>query len=74
MDIMLAGEDQSQADQPNSLAEGPPAPLCMLQQSCPRRQQLTLRNSAGFFPLSVHIYTSLAQLPAHYRKDANKSS
>eukprot|EP00983_Pelagomonas_calceolata_P041792 1138208-Pelagomonas_calceolata.AAC.8 len=24
MDIMLAGEDQSQADQPNSLAEGPP--------------------------------------------------
>eukprot|EP00983_Pelagomonas_calceolata_P053556 1143338-Pelagomonas_calceolata.AAC.1 len=24
MDILLAGEDQSQADQPNSLAEGPP--------------------------------------------------
>eukprot|EP00983_Pelagomonas_calceolata_P127549 1161416-Pelagomonas_calceolata.AAC.4 len=24
MDIMLAGENQSQADQPNSLAEGPP--------------------------------------------------
>eukprot|EP00983_Pelagomonas_calceolata_P060909 1146579-Pelagomonas_calceolata.AAC.1 len=24
LDIMLAGEDQSQADQPNSLAEGPP--------------------------------------------------
>eukprot|EP00967_Tisochrysis_lutea_P049648 scaffold60839_cov20-Tisochrysis_lutea.AAC.2 len=24
MGIMLAGEDQSQADQPNSLAEGPP--------------------------------------------------
>eukprot|EP00983_Pelagomonas_calceolata_P042939 1138712-Pelagomonas_calceolata.AAC.4 len=24
MDIMLTGEDQSQADQPNSLAEGPP--------------------------------------------------
>eukprot|EP00983_Pelagomonas_calceolata_P076795 1153575-Pelagomonas_calceolata.AAC.1 len=24
MDIMLAVEDQSQADQPNSLAEGPP--------------------------------------------------
>eukprot|EP00983_Pelagomonas_calceolata_P032657 1023820-Pelagomonas_calceolata.AAC.1 len=24
MDIMLAGEDQPQADQPNSLAEGPP--------------------------------------------------
>eukprot|EP00983_Pelagomonas_calceolata_P095601 1158028-Pelagomonas_calceolata.AAC.11 len=24
MDIMLAGEDQSQANQPNSLAEGPP--------------------------------------------------
>eukprot|EP00983_Pelagomonas_calceolata_P012989 415100-Pelagomonas_calceolata.AAC.1 len=24
MDIMLTGEDQSQADQPNTLAEGPP--------------------------------------------------
>eukprot|EP00983_Pelagomonas_calceolata_P058812 1145642-Pelagomonas_calceolata.AAC.1 len=24
MDIMLIGEDQSQANQPNSLAEGPP--------------------------------------------------
>eukprot|EP00983_Pelagomonas_calceolata_P043203 1138813-Pelagomonas_calceolata.AAC.4 len=24
MDIMLTGEDQSQADQPNSLAKGPP--------------------------------------------------
>eukprot|EP00983_Pelagomonas_calceolata_P086882 1156849-Pelagomonas_calceolata.AAC.7 len=24
MDIMLTGEDKSQADQPNSLAEGPP--------------------------------------------------
>eukprot|EP00983_Pelagomonas_calceolata_P062091 1147132-Pelagomonas_calceolata.AAC.1 len=24
MDILLAGEDQSRADQPNSLAEGPP--------------------------------------------------
>eukprot|EP00983_Pelagomonas_calceolata_P024502 772327-Pelagomonas_calceolata.AAC.7 len=24
MDIILTGEDQSQADQPNSLAEGPP--------------------------------------------------
>eukprot|EP00983_Pelagomonas_calceolata_P133174 1161942-Pelagomonas_calceolata.AAC.7 len=24
MDLMLAGEDQSQADQPNSPAEGPP--------------------------------------------------
>jgi len=24
MDLLLTGEDQSQADQPNSLAEGPP--------------------------------------------------
>eukprot|EP00983_Pelagomonas_calceolata_P127268 1161387-Pelagomonas_calceolata.AAC.1 len=24
MDILLAGKDQSQADQPNSMAEGPP--------------------------------------------------
>eukprot|EP00983_Pelagomonas_calceolata_P111503 1159789-Pelagomonas_calceolata.AAC.4 len=28
MDILLAGEDQSQADKPNSLAEGPPVPQC----------------------------------------------
>eukprot|EP00983_Pelagomonas_calceolata_P078799 1154380-Pelagomonas_calceolata.AAC.1 len=27
MDNMLTGEDQSQADQPNSLAEGPPQPI-----------------------------------------------
>jgi hypothetical protein len=25
MDLMLTGEDQSQADQPNNLAEGPPS-------------------------------------------------
>eukprot|EP00967_Tisochrysis_lutea_P043118 scaffold52081_cov17-Tisochrysis_lutea.AAC.1 len=29
MDILLAGEDQSQADQPNSLAEGPPVATVM---------------------------------------------
>eukprot|EP00983_Pelagomonas_calceolata_P008288 269905-Pelagomonas_calceolata.AAC.1 len=28
MDIMLTGKDQSQADQPNSLAEGPPIQIC----------------------------------------------
>eukprot|EP00983_Pelagomonas_calceolata_P065373 1148569-Pelagomonas_calceolata.AAC.1 len=37
MDIMLTGEDQSQADQPNTLAEGPPVHL-LLQLSCPRWQ------------------------------------
>eukprot|EP00983_Pelagomonas_calceolata_P032149 1009437-Pelagomonas_calceolata.AAC.1 len=36
MDIILAGEDQSQADQPNSLAEGTFLP----QLSCPSRQIL----------------------------------
>eukprot|EP00983_Pelagomonas_calceolata_P130363 1161677-Pelagomonas_calceolata.AAC.19 len=38
MDIMLAGEDQSQADQPNSLAEGPPViqshPTVILYDAC----------------------------------------
>eukprot|EP00983_Pelagomonas_calceolata_P047297 1140566-Pelagomonas_calceolata.AAC.1 len=44
MDIMLAGKDQSQADQPNSLAEGPLVHVFMLQLSCPRRQLFS------FFP------------------------
>eukprot|EP00983_Pelagomonas_calceolata_P068242 1149823-Pelagomonas_calceolata.AAC.2 len=40
---MLTGEDQSQADQPNTLAEGSPAPSSakvLLQLCCPCRQSL----------------------------------